>query len=78
MCNAHRDVVLLGGTFQEDPAAKFGVSFWCLPGGYDVMHSFALRVWFYDKESADYFVKKYKDCEQMAFPMYKEEEAVAA
>lgn len=56
----------LGGQKSPSPATKKVVSFWHLPGGYDVEKARVVEFFFDDLEGAVLFEKKFKAQPEMA------------
>lgn len=57
----------LGGQRTPDAKTTHSVSYWHLPGGYDVMSAKACIVYFHNEEDAKKFRDKYADRDEMAF-----------
>lgn len=57
----------LGGQKAPDAKTTHSVSYWHLPGGYDVNRARACVVYFDNEDSAKIFRDKYADRDEMAF-----------
>lgn len=62
----HQEVLAHNGTFEKKEESQAAASYYHIPGGYDVMNCYAVKVYFASEEDRDAFVLRNADRDELA------------